>query len=104
MISRDVKQGDVQKGYEVFEIVVRQVSASEYHFKILKMPACTKAVKALNHLITDYQDFHNVVFSPRKMFRARCTQVHKSTATLYEIEMLAGCRQLSNQELQTIIQ
>ena len=73
MISRHIKEWDVQKGDEVFEIVVRQVTAPEQQFKILKMSACTEAVKAFDDLITDCQDFHNVVFSPIKMFRARCT-------------------------------
>ena len=73
MIPRHIKKGNVQKGNEIFEIVVRQVTAPEQQFKILKMPACTEAVKAFDDLITDCQDFHNVVFSLIKMFRARCT-------------------------------
>lgn len=72
MVARHIKEGNVQKGNEVFEIIVRQVATADQQFKILKMSTCTKAVKAFDNFVTYCQDLHNVVFSLIKMFRARC--------------------------------
>ena len=108
MIPGHIKKGNIQKGDKVFEIVIGQVAAAKYQFKILKMPTRTKAVKAFNHFVTDCQDFHNVVFSPRKVFRARRGKMHtkymRVQKLVYETEMLDSCGQLSNKGLQTIIQ
>ena len=108
MITWHVKKGNIQKGNEVLKIIIGQVAASKYQFKILKMPARAKAVKALYYFVTDCQDFHNVLFSRRKVFRARCGKMQakymKTKKHVYETEMLGSCGQLSNKGLQTIIQ
>ena len=78
MIAGHIHQWLVQKGEQVFEIGIRQVTASQDQFHVTEMPTLTKAVKPLDDFIAYRKDFHKELLCLRKPVPAR-EKPHSST-------------------------
>ena len=68
MISGNVVQGFVQHGDQIFQVLIRQITAADDKFDILKMAAGNQPIDTVNNLVAYSQDFHNAFILPYNQF------------------------------------
>lgn len=51
MIARYIEQRYVQKGEQIFKVLIGQIAATQHQIDLAEMPSITQAVEALDHFI-----------------------------------------------------
>ena len=59
VVSRYVKEGDIQHGQQVFKVRIGQVSTTKNQLDLTKVTAGAKIIKAVDNLVADGKYFHS---------------------------------------------
>jgi hypothetical protein len=70
VVTRDVKEGDVQRRHHVIKIVAREIAAPQHQLDVAEPVLDLRAVDLLHHLIAERENLHGKPTAAERPFAA----------------------------------